>query len=65
MSSPPARANRFGYGARLTEIALVGVLALRMRKPVEWDATNLKATGLPEADAAIRGTYRPGWELPG
>jgi predicted dehydrogenase len=61
----PAASCDFGYGARLTEIALVGVLALRMRKPIEWDAANLKATGLPEADAAIRGTYRKGWELPG
>jgi len=35
-----------------------------MRKPVEWDAAAMKATGLPAAEAAIRGTYRKGWELP-
>lgn len=55
--------SNFAYGARLTEIALVGVLALRMRKTIEWDAQNLKATGMPEADPLIRGTYRPGWEI--
>lgn len=60
----PAASSEFVYGARLTEIALVGVLALRMRKPVTWDATAMKATGMPEADAAIHGTYRKGWELP-
>jgi predicted dehydrogenase len=60
----PAASSNFAYGARLTEIALVGVLALRMRKPVEWDAAAMQATGLPAAEAAIRGTYRKGWELP-
>ena len=58
-----AASSNFGYGARLTEITLVGVLAQRMRKPIEWDAANLKATGLPDADALIRGTYRKGWEI--
>jgi predicted dehydrogenase len=60
----PAASSNFAYGARLTEIALVGVLALRMRKPVEWDAAAMQATGQPAAEAAIRGTYRKGWELP-
>jgi predicted dehydrogenase len=58
----PASGN-FAYGARLTEIALVGVLAQRMRKTIVWDAANLRATGMPEADPTIRGTYRAGWEL--
>jgi predicted dehydrogenase len=58
----PASSN-FEYGARLTEIALVGVLAQRMQKPIEWDAQNLRATGMPEADPLIRGTYRSGWEI--
>jgi predicted dehydrogenase len=58
-----AASCNFEYGARLTEIALVGVLALRMRKAIEWDAANLRVIGMPEADALIRGTYRAGWEL--
>ncbi|WP_414662202.1 Gfo/Idh/MocA family protein [Horticoccus sp. 23ND18S-11] len=59
-----AASSNFSYGARLTEIALLGVLALRARKPIAWDAANLKATGLPETEPMIRGTYRAGWELP-
>lgn len=59
----PASSN-FGYGARLTEIGLLGVLALRIGRPIEWDAANLKVPGRPEADAMINGTYRKGWELP-
>jgi predicted dehydrogenase len=58
----PASSN-FGYGARLTEITLLGVLALRMRRRIDWDADNLRAAGLPAADAIIRGSYRAGWEI--
>jgi hypothetical protein len=32
---------------------MLGVLALRMQKPILWDAENRRATGLPEADAII------------
>ena len=52
--------SHFGYGALLTEIGLVGLLSLRLKKPVEWDATAMKAVGLPEADPIIHGTYRAG-----
>jgi predicted dehydrogenase len=58
-----AASSNFAYGARLTEITLVGVLAQRMRKPVEWDAAAMRANGDSEADKIIRGTYRSGWEL--
>jgi predicted dehydrogenase len=59
---PPAGSN-FAYGARLTEIVLLGVAALRTGQTIDWDAANLKAHGLPEADAVIHETYRKGWEL--
>jgi predicted dehydrogenase len=61
----PASSN-FGYGARLTEIALLGVLALRLGKPIEWDASAMKVVDLKDqsdAETIIRGTYRAGWEL--
>lgn len=43
----------FEIGARITEVGMLGVLALRMQKPILWDAANRQATGLPEADAII------------
>lgn len=43
----------FEVGARITEIGLLGVLALRMQKPIDWDAAGRKAPGMPEADALI------------
>jgi predicted dehydrogenase len=59
---PPAGSN-FAYGARLTEIVLLGVLALRTGRRIEWDAAELKAKGLAAADAVIKENYRPGWTL--
>jgi len=31
----------------------LGVLALRLQKPIQWDAVKRQAVGLPEADAII------------
>jgi predicted dehydrogenase len=58
----PASSN-FEYGARLTEIVLLGNVALRSRKKIEWDAASLKATNAPEADKLIKEQYRKGWEI--
>ena len=60
----PAAMSNFEYGARLTEIALLGVLSLRLGgKKIYWDAMNMKAIGLPEADKIIREPVRKGWEM--
>jgi predicted dehydrogenase len=58
----PAGSN-FAYGSRLTEIVLLGVLALRTGRRIEWDAANLKAKGVPAADAFVKEGYRKGWEI--
>lgn len=56
--------SNFEYGARLTEITLLGVLSLRVGgKKIYWDAHAMKAKGLPEADRFIRETVREGWEM--
>jgi predicted dehydrogenase len=55
--------SHFAYGARLTEIGLLGVLALRLGKPIEWDGANLKVAGRADAEPMIRGTYRAEWAL--
>lgn len=59
---PPASGN-FGYGARLTEIVLLGNLALRAGQKIEWDAVNLKAKHAPQADRFIKEPSRRGWEI--
>ncbi len=53
----------FDYSGALTEAILLGNVAYRVGKPLEWDARALKATNAPEADQFIRGSYREGWEI--
>ncbi len=53
----------FAYGARLTEAGLLGNIAFRLGRRIEWDALKLKAKGLPEADRFIHHDYRAGWKL--
>jgi predicted dehydrogenase len=59
----PAASSNFEYGARLTELTLLGILSCRTGKKIYWDAENLKAKNLPEADAIIHEHYRAGWEV--
>lgn len=60
----PAASSNFEYGAHLTEITLLGVLSLRLGgTKIHWDAENMKAKGLPEADVFIREPVRAGWEM--
>ncbi|WP_254508668.1 Gfo/Idh/MocA family protein [Anatilimnocola floriformis] len=53
----------FEYAGLLTEANHLGNVAYRTGKKIEWDATNLKAKGVPEADPIIRREYRAGWKL--
>ena len=53
----------FDYASCLTEAVLLGNVAYRSGKKLQWDAANLKATNCPEADRFIRREYRKGWEL--
>lgn len=54
---------RFEYSGPLTEAALLGTVAFRTGRKIEWDAQNLKAIGCPEADPWINRPYREGWKL--
>ena len=58
----PAGSN-FDYATRLTEITLLGVLAVRTGGKIHWNPADLKAKGMPQADAIIQGSYRKGWEV--
>jgi hypothetical protein len=53
----------FAYSGPYTESLLVGNLALRLQKRIEWDSAAMKATNAPEADALIHKTYRPGFGM--
>lgn len=53
----------FDYSGALTESVLLGNVAYRVGKALDWDAASLKATNCPEADKYISKTYRAGWEV--
>lgn len=60
----PEPGSNFEYGARLTEITLLGVVSLRLGgKKINWDSKNMKAIGMPEADPYLREPVRAGWEM--
>lgn len=52
---------RFDYASRLTELVLLGTVAYRSGKPLEWDRA--KGGGSPAQRALFSETYRPGWRL--
>jgi predicted dehydrogenase len=58
----PASSN-FDYSGPLTEMVLLGQVALRTGKKLVWDGPNLKATNAPEADKYIKPIFREGWSL--
>ncbi len=42
---------------------LLGCVALRAGKKIEWDGPNMVATNCPEAAPFIKRENRPGWAL--
>jgi len=56
--------STFDYGGPLTELALLGVIAMRSKgKRLEWDANSMKFTNAPEANALLAPPFREGWTL--
>jgi hypothetical protein len=59
---PPAYSN-FDIAAYLTEIILLGCVALRVGKKIDWDGPNMRSTNAPEAEQYVKRQYREGWSL--
>lgn len=53
----------FDWGAPLTEIVLLGNVALRTKRKLNWDGTNGRFIGDDDANAFIQEPYRAGWTL--
>lgn len=58
---PAATTCSFDYSGALTEAVLLGNVAYRVGRKLEWDARKVKAKGCPEADAFLQSSYRKGW----
>jgi predicted dehydrogenase len=54
----------FSYGGPLTEIALLGLIAVKMNgQKLEWDAEQAQFRNCTEANQFINPAYRKGWSL--
>ena len=55
--------GNFDYSSLLTEAFLLGNVAIRTGKKLEWDGPNMKVTNVPEAMQYVKTEYRKGWEV--
>jgi predicted dehydrogenase len=54
----------FSYGAALSEVAMLGVIAIKLTGvKLQWDAAAMKFTNCDEANRFINPQCRSGWEL--
>jgi hypothetical protein len=53
----------FEYGARLTEIMLLGIVSLRAKSKLHYDAKNMRVTNNEAANQYLTREYRKGFAL--
>lgn len=62
-NNPEGALAGFAYSGPFTESLLVGNLAVRLQKRVEWDRETMRSPNCPEADNYVTKFYRYGWTL--
>jgi hypothetical protein len=55
--------SNFAYAGPFSEKILLGNIALRMGRRLEWDGENMKFTNCAEANAFVTKEYRSGWKV--
>lgn len=55
---PTPGSNIVDHAADLTEIVLLGNIALRLGQPIEWDPVTAACVGTPEANRYLQARYR-------
>ncbi|MGQ9574609.1 MAG: Gfo/Idh/MocA family protein [Thermoguttaceae bacterium] len=60
---PPPGSNFVDHGGLLTEVCLLGNVALRAGTKLDWDGPNMKVTNDPQANQYLHRRYREGWSL--
>lgn len=60
---PENAKSGFWYAGPFTEALLVGNLAVRTGKRVEWDTKTMRSPNVPEANQYVSKLYRKGWEI--
>lgn len=51
------------HAGPLTEVVLLGNLAVRTGQAIEWDGARMRVSNVPEANALLDEEYRNGWSL--
>jgi predicted dehydrogenase len=59
----PEASCPFEYAAKLTEVMLLGIVALRAGSKIYYDGENMRVTNLPQANDYLRREYRQGWSV--
>ena len=59
----PAGSDFVNHSGLLTETALLGNIAIRTGKALDWDGPNLKITNDESANRFLHRDYRDGWTL--
>jgi len=60
---PPAGSNFVDHAAHLTEVVMLGNIAIRTQEKLYWDGENLRFTNSEAANRLINPPYRNGWTL--
>jgi len=56
--------SHFGYGGPLTQVALLGLIALKYPgQTLRWDDAAMRFTNNDEANTHVKAIYRPGWTV--
>jgi hypothetical protein len=53
--------SSFDYAAPLSEMVLLGALAQRTGRALDWDAEAMRVEGQPELEPLIKESVRDGW----
>lgn len=59
----PKAYSNFDVSGPVTEVVLLGTLALRAAQPLEWNARKLNVTNVKSANNWVTKEYRKGWKV--
>jgi len=62
-NKPEIAYSNFDFAGLLTETILLGNVAMRAGKKLEWDGENMKFPNAPDAERFLHFEYRKGWTL--
>lgn len=63
MQGGPKAYSNFDVAGPVSEVVLLGQVALRAGKPLEWDAKRLMVTNAKDANRFVKTEYRKGWRV--